>query len=189
VSGVVHLTRKSANGPLAYVTPGGEVVGTVLTQRFGRGDGEGLVDAVLSGDALDHLDERHTVVDGNDAPVFYVERYRASSEPAFTVFEPGGAPIGVYLSEGVVRDGASAPVARLERKGDGCDLVEADGPVLAKCVRLPVYVQWLVDDEWTLGVLANPTVLDRRAVIALPLVCRLLWSHHVPRDRDQAGVL
>ena len=166
------------------------MVGTVLSQRFGRGEGQGLLDAVLGGDSLDHLDERHTVVDAGDAPVFYVERYQASCEPAFTVFEPGGAPIGVYLSQGmVVRDGTSAPVARLERRGDNCDLIETDGPVLAKCIRQPLYVQWIVDDEWTLGVLANPRMLDRRAVIALPLVCRLLWSDGVPHERSSSEML
>ena len=179
---VVHLTRRSARGELEYVASGGELEAKVLMQRFARGQGEGLVDAVLSGDSLDHLDERCTVIDAANAPVFYVERYRAASAPAFCVFDPDGQPLAVYLSDGLlVRDGTGAPVGRFNDH----ELLEGDGTVLARCVRTPLYVQWLVDDEWTFTAVQPPKVLDRRAVVAFPLVCRLLWSHDVPRDRTK----
>ena len=166
-----------------YQEPGGDVQATVLSQRLGHGQGQGLADAVLTRDSLRHLDERHTVVDRSETPVFYVERYRAASEPAFAVFEPGGSALAVYLSDGLlVRDGTGAPVGHFNDH----ELVEAGGTVLAGCVRTPLYVQWLVDDEWTLAVVAEPKVLDRRAVLAFPLVCRLLWSHGVPRERTEA---
>ena len=115
-----NLTRRSARGPLAYVEPGGELQATVLVQHLGRSQGEGLVDALLSRDSLLHLDERHTVVDVHDVPVFYVERYRAASSPSFVVFDPGGAPLAVYLSEDtlVVRDGTGAPVGSVRRGRD-----------------------------------------------------------------------
>ncbi len=60
--------------------------------------------------------------------------------------------------------------------------------MLAKCARMPLFVQWLVDDEWTLGVGDDPKALDRRAVVAFPLVCRLLWSKNVPRERTKADL-
>ena len=105
----MHLTRPSAGADLTYVTAGGEREATVLVQHFARGQGEGLVSAVLSGDALDHLDERYTVIDDTNAPVFYVERYRAAPEPAYSIFAPDGQPLAVYLSEGLlVRDGTGA---------------------------------------------------------------------------------
>jgi hypothetical protein len=185
VSGVLHLTRPSAGGELAYVAPGGEVEATVLEQRFPAGEGEGLVGALLDHDSLVHLNERYTVVDQSGACVFYVERYRAASAPAFTVYDSDGQPLAVYLSdELIVRDGTSAPVATFNDH----ELVELDGTVLAKCARMPLFVQWLVDDEWTLGVGAEPKVLDRRAVIAFPLICRLLWSKNVPRERTKADL-
>jgi len=53
---------------------------------------------------------------------------------------------------------------------------------------MPLFVQWLVDDEWTLGVGDDPKALDRRAVVAFPLVCRLLWSKNVPRERTKADL-
>lgn len=186
MSGVLNLTRPAARRPLSYVKPDGEVVATVLEQRFGHGEGRGLLDAVLSHDSLQHLDERHTVVDADEAPVFYVERYQASSAPAFSVFDPAGQPLAVFLSdERVVRDGTGAPCGRFTDQ----ELVEADGSLLARCVHEPVYVQWLVDDEWTLFVVQDPKVLDRRAVVAYPLVCRLLWTHDMPRPRTDAEML
>jgi hypothetical protein len=183
-----NLTRQSARGPLVYVEPGGDLQATVLAQHFGRGQGEGLVDALLARDSLLHLDERHTVVDEQYASVFYVERYRAASSPSFAVFDPGGAPLAVYVSEEtlLVRDGTGAPVATVRDGDDLLAVVETGGGLIAQCWRSPLYLQWLVDDQWSLTVLEEPKVLDRRALVALPLVCRLLWSHGVPRDRTDA---
>jgi len=185
-----NLTRLSARRPLAYVEPGGELQATVLVQRFGRGQGEGLLDALVEDDSLLHLDERHTVVDVDDAPVFYVERYRAASSPSFAVFDPGGTPLAVYLWQEtlLVRDGTGAPVGRVRGAPERLELLETGGGLVAQCWRSPLYVQWLVDDQWSLTVLEEPRVLDRRALVALPLVCRLLWSHGVPRERSDAGL-
>jgi len=185
---VLHLTRPSAHAGLAYVTAAGEREATVLVQRFAHGQGEGLVDAVLSGDSLDHLDERNTVVDRSDGPLFYVERYRAASSPSFAVFDPGGTPLAVYLWQEtlLVRDGTGAPVGRVRGAPERLELLETGGGLVAQCWRSPLYVQWLVDDQWSLTVLEEPRVLDRRALVALPLVCRLLWSHGVPRERSDA---
>jgi hypothetical protein len=185
------LTRQAARGPLEYVEPGGEVQASVLTQQFARGEGEGLVTALLDRDSLSHLDERHTVVDVHDSVVFYVERYRAASSASFVVFDPNAVPLAVYVSDSpvLVRDGTGAPVARLMRRSDRLELVETGGEVIAQCWRSPVYVQWLVDEQWGLTVLHEPSALDRRALVALPLVSRLLWSRDFPRERSDAEML
>jgi len=162
----------------------------VLTEKFARGQGEGLVAAVLDRDSLAHLDERHTVVDVHDEVVFYVERYRAANS-SFVVCDPGGTPLAVYLSGSpvVVRDGTGAPVGHLSPWRDRYQFEETGGDVLAQCWRQPVYVQWLVDEQWGLTVLTEPRVLDRRAIVAMPLVCRLLWSDGFPRERSESEMM
>src|SRR4029079_16128065 len=95
-TGSTTLTRQTARGPLVFVEPGGDLQATVLSQRLGRGQGESLLGALSAGDALVELNARHTVLDRLDVPFFYVERYRAASEPAFGVYEPDGDALAVY---------------------------------------------------------------------------------------------
>jgi hypothetical protein len=183
------LTRLAARGPLVFVEPGGDVQTTVLTQRLGKREGEGLGAALLQHDSLRHLDERHTAIDRDDVPVFYVERYRAASKAAFAVFAPDDDPLAVYMSGDpfVVRDGTGAPIARLEPHPDRIELVEVGGGLIAQCWQGPLDLGWVMDDQWGLTVLDEPKLLDRRALVACPLVCRLLWSP-APRPRDERGV-
>jgi hypothetical protein len=186
-TGSTNLTRQFARGPLVYVEPGGDLQATVLVQRHGRGQGEGLADAVLTGDSLRHLDDRHTVLDIHDVPLFYVERYRAAAAPSFAVFEPGGDALAVYLSGNpfIVRDGTGAPMAQVHPRPDRFEMVETGGEAIAQCWRSDVDLGWLVDHQWGLTVLEEPRVLDRRGLVAWPLVCRLLWSDGVPRHKQQ----
>jgi hypothetical protein len=192
-TGSTTLTRQTARGPLVFVEPGGDVQATVLTQRTATGYGEGLGGALLAGDSLRHLDERHTAIDASDVPVFYVERYRAASEPSFAVFEPDGDALAVYRSGRpfIIRDGTGAPVARLEERKDRLELVETGGGAIAQCWRAPLDLGWMIDEQWGLTVLETPDALDRRALVALPLVCRLLWSsppRRKPQDRSGASL-
>src|SRR5438270_3631916 len=76
-TGSTTLTRQTARGPLVFVEPGGGVQATVLSQQLGKGQGESLAGALVARDSLLHLNERHTVIDCFDVPVFHVERYRA----------------------------------------------------------------------------------------------------------------
>jgi hypothetical protein len=186
-----NLTRLSGRGPLVFAEPGGDLQATVLSQRLGKGQGEGLSDALLAHDSLRHLDERHTVLDTDDVPVFYVERYRAASKPAYAVFEPNGDALAVYLSgnDFVVRDGTGAPIARLHDRKDRLELVEVGGGPIAQCWRSPLDLGWLIDEMWGLTVLAEPAVLDRRALVAFPLVCRLLWSQPPHKREQQNGAV
>jgi hypothetical protein len=188
-TGSTTLTRQTARGPLVFVEPGGDLQATVLTQQLGKGHGESLLGALAAGDSLTHLNKRHTVLDRDDVPVFYVERYRAAEQASFWVYEPDGDALAVYVSGDpfVVRDGTGAPVARLVEKKDRLEFVEVRGGPIAQCWRAPIDLGWLVDEMWGLTVLEEPAVLDRRALVAFPLVCRLLWSQP-PHKKEQQGL-
>jgi len=185
------LTRLVAGGPLFYIEPGGAAVAVIMTEHTGDGIRE-WADALLAGDSLRRLDERHTCLDLDDNVLFYVERYRAVPEPAFTVFDPGGTPLGSYLSSGdlfdhevVVRDGTSAPVATMRAGADQrLDLFETGGGHLGFCWYEDCDLITVVDDRWGLVMLETPRALDRRAVVAAPLVCRLI-SRRRPRPKPR----
>lgn len=184
----VTVTRLVAGGPLFYVEPGGDAVAVITTERTG-GRRE-RAEALLAGDSLHRLNERHTCFDLDDTVLFYVERYRAVPELAFTVFAPAGGPLGTYLSgddlldrEVVVRDGTSAPVATMRAgKDDRLDLFETGGGHLGFCWREDCDLTTEIDDRWGLVMLETPRALDRRAIVAAPLVCRLI-SRRRPRPR------
>ncbi len=188
-TGSTNLTRLTVRGPYVFVEPGGSLQATVLTQQLGKGEGESLAGALVARDSLLHLNERHTVLDVDDAPVFYVERYRAADRASFAVYEPDGDALAVYLSGDpfVVRDGTGAPVARLQPKKDRLELVEVGGGPIAQCWRSPLDLGWVIDEQWGLTVLDEPAVLDRRAMVAFPLVCHLLWGQP-PHKKEKDGV-
>ncbi len=166
-----------------FVEPGGDIQATVLEQRL---DGsEGIVDAVLAGDSTRHLGMRYSVVDEACTPVFYVERYTAAQTTSFGVYKPNGDAIAVYLPGDpfVIRDGTGTPVATMAKSKDRFNISEVGGGLVGQCWREPLDLPSLVDDQWGLTVLDEPAVLDRRALVACPLVCRLLWSPP-PRRKD-----
>ena len=188
-TGSTNLTRLTPRGPYVFVEPGGGLQATVLTQQLGKGRGESLAGAIVARDSLVHLNERHTVLDLDDAPVFYVERYRAAEKASFAVYEPDGDALAVYLSGEpfLVRDGTGAPVARLHQRKDRLELVEVGGGPIAQCWRSPLDLGWLIDEMWGLTVLSEPVVLDRRALVAFPLVSHLLWGQP-PRKKEEPGM-
>jgi hypothetical protein len=185
------LTRLVAGGPLFYIEPGGGAVAVIMTEHTGDGIRE-WADALLAGDSLRRLDERHTCLDLDDGVLFYVERYRAVPELAFTVFDPEGEPLGSYVSsdgllerEVVVRDGTSAPVATMRAGADQrLDLFETGGEHIGFCWHEDCDLITVIDDRWGLVVLDTPSGLDRRAIVAAPLVCRLI-SRRRPRPKPR----
>jgi len=189
-TGSTNLTRMSARGPLVFVEPGGALQATVLSQELGKGQGESLGDALVARDSLRHLNERDTVLDTDDVPAFYVERYRAASD-AYAVFDPDGNALAVYMPGDpfVVRDGTGAPVARLHQRKDRLELVEVGGGPIAQCWRSPLDLGSVIDEMWGLTVLDDPVVLDRRGLVAFPLVCRLLWSQPPHKKEQQADAV
>ena len=188
-TGSTNLTRLTPRGPCVFAEPGGSLQATVLTQQLGKGQGESLAGALVAHDSLVHLNERHTVLDLDDVPVFYVERYRAAEKASFGVYEPDGDSLAVYMSGDpfLVRDGTGAPVAQLHPRKDRLELVEVGGAAIAQCWRSPLDLGWLIDEMWGLTVLSEPAVLDRRALVAFPLVCRLLWGRP-PHKKEKASV-
>jgi hypothetical protein len=142
-------------------------------------NGRDRLDARVSGDRLDGLDERHTCLDMADTPLFVVERYRAVGEASYTVTRPGGDPLATYVGTGSgleVRDGTSAPVARLEPVNRRFEIIETGGDMVAFCWREPCLLGNVMDERWGLVVFDRPHVLHRLALVAAPLVCWLLWQ-------------
>lgn len=160
---------------LEYVEPGGDVQAVVRVQHLLDGGGD-----------------RYTCFDTDDMPLFYVERYGAVDEPAFSVFLPNGLPLATVLLEssgpGVVaevRDGSAAPLATLRSGPDRLDLVETGARSLGFCWREDVVCGAAYEDQWGLTVLEEPEGFDRLAMVALPLTCRLLFT----RSGPHAGLL
>jgi hypothetical protein len=80
-----------------------------------------------------------------------------------------------------VRDATSAPVATLvPTRGGRLELRETGGPVLAFTWREEIELATCWDDKWGLAVFEERSQLDRRALVALPLVCRLMAHNGHP---------
>jgi hypothetical protein len=177
------LTRLTPGGLLMYMEPGGPPQAVVTHETIHMGLAE-RADALLAGESQRHLADRYTVLDLADVPLFRVERYRAVTAPAYAVSDLDGDPIATFLTvdHGIeVRDGASAPVATMHRDGDRWPVVETGGDQVALC--------WPEElgDRWGLTVFDRPVTLDRRALVAAPLVAWLLFAPSAQRLQRRAG--
>ena len=124
-------------------------------------------------------DGRCVALDGT--VVFATHLYGPGGPESIVVTDPNDSdrPLGAHVVERAVppvievRDETSAPVARLT---DG-SLRETGGGVVATVSRRPIHLpeRW-VDDEWILDVSRELPTLDRRALVAVLLVCRTLLS-------------
>jgi hypothetical protein len=139
----------SPGGSIVYTGADGMVEASVVLER--RGDGR----------------ERLSCESVAGAAVFRLASYDAA-EVGFVCTAPDDLPLGSYVVQGAelaVRDGTGAPVATLKaRVGDRCSLVETGGGIVAQCQRYDVR-RWsvaLIDEAFK--------SLDRRALVALPLV-------------------
>ena len=72
------------------------------------------------------------------------------------------------------------------RPGDGqrLDLFETGGGHLGFCWYEDCDLITVIDDRWGLVMLETPRALDRRAIVAAPLVCRLI-SRRRPRPQPR----
>jgi hypothetical protein len=191
----VNLIPLSVGGPLVYVHPDGTPEARVIVNRLAGGVSD-AARALLSGQSVHHLEERHTCLDLDDIPLFYVQRYRAVDGAAFAVFRPDGDAMAAYVpyrnvfrKEVEIRDSTGAPVAAMRHsRHHRLDLFETGGSQIAVCWREDVDLGSFVDDKWGLTVFAEPRCLDRRAIVAAPLICRLL-SYRGPRQKHPHNLI
>lgn len=175
----LYVGRPGLGDPFAYRDVDGDVLARVDVLQVEKG---ARLDAVLAGEGGDHADERWLVVDDrHDEPLFFVERYRPADRPSYGVFTPEGVHLATFLAEGshlhknfVVREAASAPVAAIRVRRHRHVIVEADGTEVGWCWRAFSAFAGDDDDEvWGLRLEQPAELLDRRALVAAPLVCHL----------------
>jgi hypothetical protein len=173
------LRRLSVGGSIVYQGHAGRVEANVVPEdRAGRRARLSCVD--LDGDHL-----------------FSLETYDAADK-SFTARAPDGEALATYLSKGtllapevLVRDGTSAPVATLRPKPGGLEtfeLFETGGGKLAVCWREDLVLGQHLDERWCVSIYVDSAPLSRLALVALPLVCLILFGRParvVPHeDRD-----
>ena len=139
----------------------------------------GLVDMVKD-EVVRKLAEAWEIVD-EDGVVFSLRRYEGADLPSFDVVDDDRV-VGTFFHEGglvhqhvIVRDDAAAPVAEIDTHHHVHRVEERHGAELAACRRTfdgagndPTADVWSVDIEKDTG------VLDRRVLVAAPLVCNLM---------------
>jgi hypothetical protein len=169
------LRRLSLEGSIVYQGRGGRIEANVVPQTH---DGRARLACVdLDGDLLFHL-----------------ETYDAA-ERAFTARTSRGDALATYLRQGtllepevLVRDGTSAPAAVLRPRRGGLDRFELDetgGAALAVCWREDIELGRFLDDRWCVSVYEDTDALPRLALVALPLVCVILFGRP-PREIPEA---
>jgi len=173
----IFVGRPALGAECAYRDADGEVLADVQVLHTPENSKLG---AMLAGESTRHVDERWLVVH-DEAPVFFVERYRASGSSSYGVYDPEGGPLGTYVADGmlhrnvVVREASSAPVATIRVSHHRHVITQADGTELGWCWRAFSAIGNDEDDEvWGLRLEAQPELLDRRALVAAPLVCHLM---------------
>ena len=153
---------------------------------------------LLVEEVVHHPCEEWNVLDGG-ATVFDLRRYDPGDHPSYVVIGDDGEPLGTYFCEGgtlheqfVVRDDASAPVANMRTRRHIHELRELHGPGLASCRRvLDRYGDDPLQEVWELHIETDDDLLDRRVLLAAPLVSSLA-SHpkrHIDASCNVAGVL
>ena len=78
-----------------------------------------------------------------------------------------------------MRDGTSAPVATLRPKPGGLEtfeLFETGGGKLAVCWREDLVLGEQLDERWCVSLYVDRCALPRLALVALPLVCLILFG-------------
>jgi hypothetical protein len=158
-----------------------DVAGQILASVDILHTADSKVDALLARESTRHVDERWVVSVGEE-PVFFVEQYRAAAGSSYGVFGPEGDPLGTFLAEGgvlhrdvVVREATSAPVATMRVRHHRHVITHASGVEVGYCWRAFAAVGNDDNDElWGLRLDAEADLLDRRALVAAPLVCHLM---------------
>lgn len=174
----LFVGRPSLGAVFAYRDATGEVLADVKVLHTPE---HTKLDALLAGESTRHVDERWVVVHDGEA-LFFVEQYRATGHSSYGVFGPDGDSLGTYVSEGgllhhnvVVREAATAPVATIQVRHHRHVITHANGDEIGYCWRAFVTIGNDEDDEvWGLQLETDADLLDRRALVAAPLVCHLM---------------
>lgn len=130
-------------------------------------------------------------IDDDHGTVFSLRRYEGADHPSYDVVDKDRV-LGTFFHEGglvhehvIVRDDTSAPVAEIDTGHHVHRLHALHGAELAACRRTfdpagndPTGEIWSVDIE---GATAP---LDRRVLVAAPLVCQLIGHHERTFDPD-----
>jgi hypothetical protein len=178
------LRRLSVGGSIVYQGHEGRIEANVVPDH-GEADRAGRA--------------RLTCVAPDGEPLFSLETYDAADR-SFTARAPDGEALATYLSRGsllepevLVRDGTSAPVATLRPKPGGLEtfeLFETGAGKLAVCWREDLVLGHHLDERWCVSLYVDTRALPRLALIALPLVCLVLFgrpARPIPdEDRDAA---
>ena len=195
------LRRISVGGSIVYQGHEGRIEANVVPEhRDSRAvpvaSGAGRAVPVASGAGRARL----SCVDLDGDHLFSLETYDAADR-SFTARAPNGEALATYLSMGtllapevLVRDGTSAPVATLRPKPGGLEtfeLFETGGSKLAVCWREDLVLGNHLDERWCVSLYVDTPALPRLALVALPLVCLILFgrpARAIPaedRDRDE----
>jgi hypothetical protein len=122
--------------------------------------------------------------------VFRLRRYEAGDHPSYIVVDDNDEPLGTFFCEGgalheeiVVRDEAAAPVAELSTRHHVHELRELHGSGLASCRRVvDRYGDDPLQEVWELHIESNDDLVDRRVLLAAPMVSAL--TSHPKRHLD-----
>jgi hypothetical protein len=156
-----------------------------------------LVDMVKD-EVIRKLAEAWDVVDDRGI-VFSLRRYEGADHPSYDVVVDGDRVVGTFFHEGglvhehvIVRDDASAPVAEIDTREHIRHVHRLRGADLAACRRT---YDPSGNDElgeiWSVDIESETGPLDRRVLVAAPLVCHLIGrpKRHFDPDSTIAASL
>ena len=141
--------------------------------------------------AVRTIDESWTISD-RIGPMFTIRRYRAADHPSYDVVADDGGVLATFFCDGgvihqhvIVRDDAAAPVAAVTVHHHVHELRMLHGDRVASCNRVRDPLGNDTSDEvWHLHVEPDTDLMDRRALVAMPLVCHLMAfpKRHIDPD-------
>jgi hypothetical protein len=191
----LFVGAKQPGAPLMYWEPGGRELARVSALE------DDDLAAVIKDEVLREEAEAWDVTD-RGGTVFSLRRYEAAEHPSYEVVDGREQPLGTFFCEGgllhehvLVRDDASAPVAEMETHRHLHEVRERHGDRLAACRRVFDPAGNDPHDEvWSLELTEAgqaTQVLDRRVLVAAPLVCHLIGhpKRHIDPDCAIASVL
>jgi hypothetical protein len=192
-----HLNVGSRTGGarISYWTGDGPDLARV--RPVGDHDLPDLVDMVKD-EVIRKLAEAWDVVDDHGT-VFSLRRYEGADHPSYDVVVDGDRVVGTFFHEGglvhehvIVRDDASAPVAEIDTRDHVRHVHRLRGADLAACRRT---YDPSGNDElgeiWSVDIEGDTGPLDRRVLVAAPLVCHLIGrpKRHFDPDSTIAASL